>query len=383
MVDDATANEASLQVLNRLRSGPIRRSNRMLEYLNVVVPLPADKLDEIARQPDVISIQPYVPPHLFDERQDQIVAGNLTGNLPSAAGYLGLAGFPRLHAGAVHRFGIHGRCVRQRHRQRDQLAEPFRLVSERRLSRARAASPITAWSGRPTRGSTLTGCDGHGTINGHIIGGFSNADRLPVSGCGQLRIWPGRRSILRVGSSVIFDPTTSPVQTIPNCSRRRTTNGAGISSNSWGADTKGVYDVVAQCYDALVRDAQPAGPPFPAAGNQQMVIVFANGNAGTAAAGTVGSPATAKNVISVGAAENVRRIGGLDGCAVNDPQADSANDMVNFSSRGPCADGRMKPDIVGPGHACHRRRHPDRIARPHGHGGSLLHRRTAFAGGRA
>jgi hypothetical protein len=36
-------------------------------------------------------------------------------------------------------------------------------------------------------------------------------------------------------------------------------DGAKISSDSWGADTYGGYDIDAQQYDALVRDAQPAG----------------------------------------------------------------------------------------------------------------------------
>ena len=58
----------------------------------------------------------------------------------------------------------------------------------------------------------------------------------------------------------------------------------------------------AQAYDALVRDAQSS-----VAGNQEMVIVFAAGNAGPDAE-TVSSPGSAKNVITVGAAENVQAI---------------------------------------------------------------------------
>src|SRR5262249_22309637 len=73
---------------------------------------------------------------------------------------------------------------------------------------------------------------------------------------------------------------------------------------------------------------------------------------------TVGSPGTAKNVFTIGASENVRSLsssnGGVDsagddGCNLPDTSADNANDIANFSSRGPCSDGRIKPDIVGPG----------------------------------
>jgi hypothetical protein len=158
---------------------------------------------------------------------------------------------------------------------------------------------------------------------------------------------------VRIGSTVIFDffdlmgehftsPDFSSIQS------QAYNSGARISSNSWGSDDGGAYSTDSQSYDALVRDAQPSGSTIPIPGNQEMVIVFANGNSG-AGPQTVGSPATAKNVISVGAAENVQAMGGSDLCGAPDSMADSANEMAFFSSRGPCADGRNKPDIVAPG----------------------------------
>ncbi|MFH4385163.1 S8 family serine peptidase, partial [Acinetobacter baumannii] len=54
-------------------------------------------------------------------------------------------------------------------------------------------------------------------------------------------------------------------------------------------------------------------------------------------------------MISVGASENVHPFGAADQCGISDAGADSANDMISFSSRGPTADGRKKPDIVAPG----------------------------------
>jgi hypothetical protein len=88
-----------------------------------------------------------------------------------------------------------------------------------------------------------------------------------------------------------------------------------------------------------------------------MVICFAAGNAGPGSS-TVGSPATAKNVLCVGAEENVHSHSaanggndptGTDDCGSTDADADSAADIASFSSRGPCADGRQKPDLVAPG----------------------------------
>ncbi|MEK7754981.1 MAG: S8 family serine peptidase, partial [Acidobacteriota bacterium] len=51
----------------------------------------------------------------------------------------------------------------------------------------------------------------------------------------------------------------------------------------------------------------------------------------------------------VGAAESVNNFGGADGCNIGDDQANNANDIANFSSRGPTLDGRRKPDLVAPG----------------------------------
>ncbi|HVM59325.1 MAG TPA: choice-of-anchor D domain-containing protein [Verrucomicrobiae bacterium] len=124
-------------------------------------------------------------------------------------------------------------------------------------------------------------------------------------------------------------------------------SGARISNNSWGeilvtGVNGGAYDASSQDYDSLVRDAVQTGstnPPTPGYSpvNQELFYVFAGGNANGADL-TVGGfgdvivtpPATAKNVIAVGAST-------LD------------DGMSSFSSFGPCEDGRFKPDIVAPG----------------------------------
>jgi hypothetical protein len=113
--------------------------------------------------------------------------------------------------------------------------------------------------------------------------------------------------------------------------------GADVASNSWGDDTQGRYDLSAMEFDALVRDA--VSDAF-AAGDQPYIIEFSAGNAGPGGQ-TIGSPAVAKNVIATGAAQNSR------------PDllvyADGPDAMADFSSRGPCEDGRIKPDLTAPG----------------------------------
>jgi hypothetical protein len=111
--------------------------------------------------------------------------------------------------------------------------------------------------------------------------------------------------------------------------------GAVIGSNSWGDDVQGEYDLSAAEFDGLVRDAD-AGQP----GDQPYILEFSAGNAGPGEQ-TIDSPAVAKNVIATGASENDRPDFFI--------YADGIDAMADFSSRGPCADGRIKPDVVAPG----------------------------------
>ncbi|MBI1764047.1 MAG: S8 family serine peptidase, partial [Acidobacteria bacterium] len=193
--------------------------------------------------------------------------------------------------------------------------------------------------------------DGHGTLNAHIIGGFvpsGNPFNIFPHADGQaFRYGLGVAPFVRLGSTIIFDPSRYTFPNLINVEARAYQDGARISSNSWGAPTNGAYTIDAQAYDALVRDAQPSNAPVPAAGNQEQVIVFSAGNG--AVSGSIGSPGSAKNVITVGAAEGVNAFNGADGCNIADDQANNANDVANISSRGPTADGRNKPDLVAPG----------------------------------
>jgi hypothetical protein len=116
-------------------------------------------------------------------------------------------------------------------------------------------------------------------------------------------------------------------------------DGARISSNSWGTYNN-AYTANSQLYDSLVRDAQPT-----VQANQEMTIVFSSGNKGPG--GHLTEPGTAKNVITVGASENLRP--GLDGCGIDTSGADDINSVIYFSSGGPTTDGRIKPEIVAPG----------------------------------
>lgn len=99
--------------------------------------------------------------------------------------------------------------------------------------------------------------------------------------------------------------------------------GAYIHSDSWGSDDAGAYSDFCAGLDEVAWW-------YP-----ELLVVVAAGNAGPRRQ-TVGSPATAKNALAVGNTYSSR--------SGRDPTAMNAS-----SSRGPCADGRIKPDVAAPG----------------------------------
>lgn len=132
-------------------------------------------------------------------------------------------------------------------------------------------------------------------------------------------------------------------------------DGARIHTNSWGAMAPGLpYDSSSQEIDDVVWT------------RPDLVICFAAGNEGidrnrngVIDAGSIGSQSAAKNCITVGATESVRPFEHTYGeywpndfpaePLRSDLQANNADGMVGFSSRGPTKEQRTKPDVVAPG----------------------------------
>ncbi|NIQ98026.1 MAG: S8 family serine peptidase, partial [Desulfuromonadales bacterium] len=119
-------------------------------------------------------------------------------------------------------------------------------------------------------------------------------------------------------------------------------------TNSWGCSgCAGSYDDSSQAFDVGVRDAD-----LDEAGNQQLIVFFSAGNSGPTS-GTIGTPGNGKNMITVGASENDRPSdedgNWTDGCGIGPTGADSAMDVISFSSRGPAPGNRVKPEVIAPG----------------------------------
>jgi subtilisin-like proprotein convertase family protein len=347
---DPPANAATLALIDGLRQGGVQRQE-ILHYINLVVTVAPAAIWAIAARPDVVSIGPYVEPTLNDESQNQIIAGNLSGNGPASGDYLAqLAawGFTQ------EQFDASGFAVDVADSGVDNgTTSPNHFGLYRGGVRPGTSRVVyNRLQGTPNTGSTLQGRDGHGTLDAHIVGGYvpggAPYNAFPHADASGFRYGLGVAPFVRLGSSVFFDPDSFTSPNFANSLAEAYQDGARISTNSWGASVDGAYTIASQTYDALVRDAQPTGSTAAAAGNQEMVTIFSAGNDGPVA-DTIGAPATAKNVLTVGASEGVRPFGGADASGVDDSGANSYNDIIDFSSRGPTDDGRQKPDVVAPG----------------------------------
>ncbi|MEO0095526.1 MAG: S8 family serine peptidase [candidate division WOR-3 bacterium] len=96
---------------------------------------------------------------------------------------------------------------------------------------------------------------------------------------------------------------------------------AYISSNQWGADVAGRYTAHCQQVDQFMWS------------HKDFLILSAVGSSGPGP-GTVGSPASAKNCIAVGATGN---------------RTSGYTQYQSYNSRGPTVDGRLKPTVLAPG----------------------------------
>ena len=179
----------------------------------------------------------------------------------------------------------------------------------------------------------------HGTHVAGIIGGSGATGEKDEAGAlFGLGVAPGVSIVAQRLFGAAGNYEAPP--TFETMTRDAKSAGADIGSNSWGDDTQGRYDISAMEFDALVRDADALS-----FGDQPYILEFSAGNAGPGAQ-TIGSPAVAKNVIATGASQNNRFDLPLPEFPIYDTGQDT---MADFSSRGPCEDGRIKPDVVAPG----------------------------------
>lgn len=203
-------------------------------------------------------------------------------------------------------------------------------------------------------GSTWEDTMGHGThVCGSVVGNGSASEGKIKGGA-----YHSKLVILGLWSDLLDN--LAPGTDFERIVGTAYPDGARIHTNSWGsAANPGAYDTMAARVDEYMWK------------HPDMLVLFAAGNSGEDlnADGridekSIGSPATAKNVLTVGASENELATGGIqkqlrelrDGEKKwgteplrSDQLSNNGNGLAAFSSRGPTADGRIKPEVVAPG----------------------------------
>lgn len=271
--------------------------------------VPAAALVGIARRPAINWIEPYQPFIPFNDQARKVI------NVESTWQSNGLFGAGQIVAVSDTGLSVQGNLNADFAGRLLQAFPP----SEMNLQAGPVCADVTTW----------TDLHGHGThVAGSVLGNGQNSGSDPANH-DYLSSFAGSAP----EANLVFMALSGTggglecISTNGSFLAKGYEAGARISSHSWGNNTNS-YGLLSSIVDNFVWQ------------NKDYLVLYAAGNSGPGS-NTVGQPATAKNILAVGASENNRPEAGTN--------SDDPDTMAFFSSRGPTADGRFKPDIVTPG----------------------------------
>ncbi|MEW6131429.1 MAG: S8 family serine peptidase [Acidobacteriota bacterium] len=353
---DAPETSNTLEKIKAVAKTVVMPETQIAGTIQMKIRAESYRMAELAKLSEVVFIEPTAKVRMHDERANQIIAGSVTeetiNNIkvarPSNPGYLTFLNGLGFNANFDFAIDIadsgfdKGTPVNSHQDFLDAFGQS-RVAYLHDFTNTQAANP--------TRDT-----DGHGTLNASIAAGFNVTGGSSFQDALGFQYGLGVAPFARIGVTKIFDDDgefasrLSYAQYILDAYN----GGARISNNSWGTcDLElgicNLYDSDARTFDLLARDVDTSTASY-----ENMIIVFSAGNDGRKSSASVAMPATAKNVISVGASEGFRATDAsgnplTDGCGIGATLADNAQDVTDFSSGGPVQDGRAKPDLVAPG----------------------------------
>jgi subtilisin family serine protease len=275
--------------------------------VSAVVPRPL--VGELAARGDVWRIEPLPRPRLMND----VAAGPGLMNVRNAWETHGLTGEGQVVS--TSDTGMDTGDVATMH------ADFFGRVAG--LAKSVPAASTTDYNGHGTH--TAGSIVGTGSCSDGRVKGVAPGARLYATSIALYSDYHGLTNLTWKTFAALFDPAGD--------------SSARIHSASWTVDYYGAYS----SHDAEIDRHVWNSPCF--------LPVFAAGN--DRGDRTVNIPATAKNVVAVGATESLRRAEPLP---YVDGRADNASQVADFasypawgSSRGPTTDGRIKPDVCAPG----------------------------------
>ncbi|MBN2497062.1 MAG: S8 family serine peptidase, partial [Deltaproteobacteria bacterium] len=210
-------------------------------------------------------------------------------------------------------------------------------------------------------------CSGHGShVAGSVLGNGVNSGSDPAG-----HDYAGSFAGIAPEARLVFQAFEQPIVPPDNCLvnigaydmgsvfQQAYDDGARIHTNSWGYEGDGAYTTQSRQVDSYLWS------------HPEFTVLFGAGNAGADANSngvvdldSLMAPCTAKNCICVGGTENDRPQpdpnphsgtynqifpGVFTAAPIRDDySADDPGGLAAFSSRGPCDDGRVKPDLVAP-----------------------------------